>query len=186
MGKIVVFLVPVILLVVGVPMAVAVLLTSVAAPAAGEQLRTTPCQGPYPVTGDWRPPFQQAYAVGDGFGMREHPIFGVQRLHAGIDLVSQPGPGPVVAAAAGQVSFSGYTTGGGNVVQIEHDDKIATRYLHMARRATLRAGDPVDVGEQVGFEGSTGSSTGNHLHFEVHVDGEPVDPAPFMRAWVPR
>ena len=75
--------------------------------------------------------------------MRHHPIFGINKLHAGIDLVSQPGPGPVVAAAAGTVIFSGYRDGGGNTVDIEHDGAVLTRYLHLAQPSTLRPGDPV-------------------------------------------
>ncbi len=180
MGKVAAVLVVLLIAVMAVPLGVALLLTSIAGPASGEQWRTTACQGALPATGQWRPPFQQAYAVTDGFGMRRHPIFGTTKLHSGIDLVSQPGPGPVVAAAAGKVTSAGYRDGAGNNVEIEHAGGVRTRYLHLARPSTLRVGDTVNIGQQVGTEGSTGASTGNHLHFEVRVDGQPVDPAPFM------
>ncbi|WP_109472422.1 peptidoglycan DD-metalloendopeptidase family protein [Ornithinimicrobium cavernae] len=166
----------------GIPLGLVLIMTTVAAPALGEEYRTQYCEGAIPPTGEWRPPFQQEYTVTSGFGDRFHPIDHEWRLHSGIDLVSLPGPGPVVAASAGRVTFSGWAGSGGNSVSIEHAGGIVTRYHHMANPSSLAVGDPVYSGQQVGMEGTTGSSTGNHLHFEVWVNGEPVDPAPFMLA----
>lgn len=170
----------VIAVVFGVPLALIMVLSSVASPASGEEWRTEYCEGAVPPTGGWRPPFQQAYTISSGFGERYHPVYKEWRLHAGIDLVSQPGPGPVVAAAAGTVSDVSWSDSGGNRVAIEHAGGITTRYLHLAESSNLGVGEQVYSGQQVGVEGSTGASTGNHLHFEVRVDGEPIDPAPFM------
>nr|WP_281497349.1 peptidoglycan DD-metalloendopeptidase family protein [Ornithinimicrobium sp. F0845] len=101
-------------------------------------------------------------------------------MHAGVDLVSQPPGGKVVAASAGTVTAAQFSSGGGNTVTIEHGGGISTRYLHLAHPSSLSVGDQVHIGQQVGIEGSTGDSTGSHLHFEVHSGGEPIDPVPFM------
>jgi hypothetical protein len=85
-----------------------------------------------------------------------------------------------VAVNGGTVTAAGWSTGGGNTVTIDHGGGIATRYLHLAAPSTLSVGQVVHVGQQVGIEGSTGDSTGSHLHFEVHQDGHPIDPVPFM------
>src|SRR5690606_18128216 len=102
------------------------------------------------------------------------------RLHAGVDMTSQPAGSPVVAAAAGTVTAAGWSGGGGNTVTIDHGGGISTRYLHLATPSPLRLGQAVPLGQRIGLEGSTGDSTGSHLHFEVHVQGDPVDPVPFM------
>ncbi|WP_052589323.1 M23 family metallopeptidase [Luteipulveratus mongoliensis] len=130
-------------------------------------------------TSTWRPPFQQAYRQSSPFGYRNHPITHTRKLHAGIDLVSEPGPGPVVAASAGKVVRAGHYGGLGNTVQIQHNGGIATYYGHMAR-IDVRVGTRVAMGQRVGFEGSTGDSTGDHLHYEVRRNGSPVDPLTFM------
>jgi len=185
--KLMLLLVPVLVLVLGAPLAAAVILTAVASPAVGEQVATTPCRGVLPATGAWRPPVQQAYTVTSRFGTRFHPIHLEDRLHAGVDLVTHPAPGPVVAVNAGTVTTvttvttATTTTTGGNTVAVDHGGGITTRYLHLAR-LDVQAGDTVHTGQQVGLEGSTGASTGAHLHFEVHTGGTPVDPVPFMLA----
>ena len=131
----------------------------------------------------WRVPVEQRYAVTSPFGDRTDPITHVYRLHAGVDLAMLPGPGPVVAADAGTVVRSGPFGGLGNEVTLQHADGVQTLYGHMARIAAgLTPGTRVEAGQVLGEEGSTGASTGPHLHFEVHVNGSPVDPVPFMTA----
>lgn len=102
--------------------------------------------------------------------------FGVRwgRMHEGIDIASNAGP-PVVAALAGTVSFAGWESGYGNLVKINHGNGLETRYGHLASIAVAK-GQPVATGTQVGVMGSTGRSTGTHLHFEVRVGGTPFNP----------
>lgn len=113
-------------------------------------------------------------AAGSGFGYRTHPIFGTRRLHAGVDI-----PGPtgqsIVAAAAGQVVSAGWRGGYGLAVVIDHGDGLATLYAHQSR-LHVGAGQVVTPGQQIGEIGSTGQSTGPHLHFEVREHGQPRDP----------
>ena len=163
----------------GMPMLAAVFIVSGSA-AAAEAVRCTAVA--MPVTGEWRPPFQQAYAVGSrGFGQQYHPIYHEWRMHTGQDLASLPGPGPVVAAAAGTVVSAGVSGGYGNLVVLDHGGGIQSAYAHLASiDPVIRPGASVWVGQQLGIEGSTGTSTGNHLHFEVRQDGAAMDPVPFM------
>ena len=101
------------------------------------------------------------------------------RLHAGIDLASGIGS-PVRAAAAGVVRSSGSESGYGRAIRIEHADGTVTLYGHMSA-LLADVGDRVDAGELIGREGNTGRSTGPHLHFEVRVNGTPVNPLPWLR-----
>lgn len=157
----------------------------VISPAAAEEYRTTHCEGTQPggalpAHGPWRPPFQQQYVVTSSYGMRDHPVLPIRRLHAGIDLAAIPSGGVVVAAADGLVVEAGPSGGDhGNVVEIAHDDGITTRYAHLAR-VDVATGEELYSGQAIGVEGTTGVSSGIHLHFEVHVDGAPIDPAPWM------
>lgn len=131
----------------------------------------------------WRAPVAQQYAITSPFGDRTDPISHSYRLHAGVDLAMLPGPGPVVAADAGTVVRSGPYGGLGNEVTLQHAGGVQTLYGHMARIADgLKPGTTVRAGQILGQEGSTGASTGPHLHFEVHVDGKPVNPVPFMKS----
>ena len=167
-------------LLLGGPLGAAVVLTAVITPAVAEQQRPA-CPSTLALSGDWRPPFEQAYTRTSGFGMRLHPIKHVWKLHSGTDLVSLPGPGPVVAASSGTITAAGYRGGYGNAVDIDHGNGVTSRYAHLARiHPGIAPGTPVAVGQVLGLEGSTGSSTGNHLHFEVIKDTVPVDPMPFM------
>lgn len=101
------------------------------------------------------------------------------RLHAGIDFGAAFGS-PVRAVAAGTVTESGFDAGGyGNFVHVTHADGTMTSYNHMSR--VLRASGPVQAGDVLGLIGSTGHSTGPHLHFEVRIGGTPVDPRPWLR-----
>ena len=151
------------------------------APAAAQAVQCTTVG--LPPTGAWRPPFQQAYALTSPFGPRVDPITGLPRLHTGQDLVSLPDPGPVVAAAAGTVTLRWDPAGYGNYVTIDHGGGVQTRYGHLASVSPgIHDGTSVWMGQQLGTEGTTGHSTGNHLHFEVIVNGTAIDPIPFMLA----
>ena len=116
--------------------------------------------------------------VTSGFGMRRHPIFGRTRMHSGIDIDASSGE-PVWAAKDGTVIRSGWANGYGNVVIIDHGDGVTTVYAHLSRR-DISSGRFVGSGEVIGRVGSTGWSTGPHLHFEIRLAGDPVDPRPYL------
>ena len=116
--------------------------------------------------------------VTSGFGYRTDPIAGSPAFHAGLDFKGPTGAA-VYSAARGKVAFVGRRPGYGNAVEIDHGNGLRTRYAHLsAFRA--RAGDPVAAGQVIGAVGSTGRSTGPHLHFEVRLHGRPVNPRPFL------
>ncbi len=116
--------------------------------------------------------------VTSGFGYRVHPILGTRRLHTGIDMGGGYGA-PIVAAAAGRVILAAYYGGYGNTVIIDHGGGTTTLYAHQSRLAVSQ-GASVAAGQTVGYVGSTGLSTGPHLHFEVRKNGSPVDPLAFL------
>ena len=109
-----------------------------------------------------------------GFGMRIDPILGTRRLHSGVDLAA-PSGSPIVATSDGMVSKAGWNGGYGLFVSLEHGGGLQTRYGHMSRLNVV-AGQRVHTGDVIGFVGSTGRSTGPHLHFETRVDGQAVRP----------
>lgn len=109
-----------------------------------------------------------------GYGERFHPILGYERFHAGVDLGAPAGT-PIVAAADGKVVSAGWAGGYGRAVEIVHAGGIETKYGHMSRIAAY-PGELVHRGEVIGYVGSTGLSTGPHLHFEVIKNGRPVNP----------
>ena len=113
-----------------------------------------------------------------GFGSRVHPILGVRRVHLGIDLDGAMGD-PIVAAADGVVVWADARGGYGNCVIIEHGNQFATLYGHQSRFG-VSIGDTVVMGQTIGYIGSTGLSTGPHLHFEIRDLGVPVDPEPYL------
>jgi murein DD-endopeptidase MepM/ murein hydrolase activator NlpD len=113
------------------------------------------------------------------FGWRKHPIFGVRKFHTGVDLAG-PNRSPIHAADGGNVLFTGWYGGYGKVVIISHGNSMATLYAHLSRVA-VSAGDNVNKGDVIAYEGTTGFSTGPHLHFEVRVDGKPNNPLNFVR-----
>jgi len=112
--------------------------------------------------------------IGSGFGMRIHPIFGTNRMHNGVDIACVRGQ-PIWAAKAGKVIFAGWKNGYGNVVLIEHEGPVITLYAHQ-EKIHVSAGYAIGKGDVIGTCGSTGWSTGPHLHFEVRAGGEPKDP----------
>ena len=114
------------------------------------------------------------------YGYRRDPFNGQTAFHAGIDFPGTYGQ-PIVAAAAGKVSFVGQRPGYGNVVEIDHGNGILTRYAHLSRFGA-RVGEKVAQGQAIACMGSTGRSTGTHLHFEVRVNGEAVNPRRFLEA----
>lgn len=118
--------------------------------------------------------------VSSGFGYRADPFTGGGDFHPGLDFRGPHGA-PIYAAARGTVSFVGWKSGYGNVIEIDHSNGLVTRYAHMSGFRTV-VGKPVMPGEQIGLIGSTGRSTGPHLHFEVRVDDRPVNPRPFLEA----
>jgi len=182
MKKLAAVLGSIVVMIMMVPFLAALMVTAIASPAAGQELKVIACAGTTVASGSWRPPFQQGYVLTSGFGMRFDPISHLWKLHAGQDLASQPGPGPVVAATSGRVVSAGTIAGYGNAVVLQHSGGVRTLYGHLASiDATIAAGAAVAGGQVLGVEGSTGASTGNHLHFEVIADGKPIDPAPFMR-----
>ena len=116
-----------------------------------------------------------------GFGTRSDPFHAGAAFHPGIDLAGSYGT-PIYATADGTVIHAGWNSGGyGNLVEIDHGRGITTRYGHMSA-ILVHEGDHITRGEQVGRMGSTGRSTGNHLHYEVRIDGRAVNPIPFMKS----
>jgi murein DD-endopeptidase MepM/ murein hydrolase activator NlpD len=113
-----------------------------------------------------------------GFGMRTHPVLGGRRAHAGIDLAAPTGT-PVYATADGVVSRADWYSSYGLYISVEHGASMQTRFAHLSRLA-VAAGDNVKKGDLIGYVGSTGRSTGPHLHYEVRVDGLAVNPIPYM------
>ena len=116
--------------------------------------------------------------IASGFGMRVHPIYGIAKMHSGLDFTAPQGT-PIYATGDGTVTAAGYNTGTGNEVVINHGYGYETKYLHMVR-IKARAGQRVKRGEVIGWVGSTGASTGPHCHYEVHINGNPVDPVYFF------
>ncbi|WP_165611845.1 peptidoglycan DD-metalloendopeptidase family protein [Cognatiyoonia koreensis] len=110
------------------------------------------------------------------FGPRHHPILRQVRLHAGVDWAAPTGT-PIVAALDGKYAVIGDGGGYGNVIYINHANGLQSRYAHMSKFAdAARVGKPVRAGEVIGYVGTTGRSTGPHLHFEIRRNGEPIDP----------
>jgi murein DD-endopeptidase MepM/ murein hydrolase activator NlpD len=103
-------------------------------------------------------------------------------MHTGIDFRGTAGE-PVRATAAGTVTAAGWSGGYGRMVEVEHANGVSTRYGHLSE-IDVKVGQPIRLGQVVGRLGSTGRSTGPHLHYETRVDGEAVDPEKFLRAGV--
>lgn len=114
------------------------------------------------------------------FGVRTDPFLGRPAMHTGIDLRGETGE-PVHATAAGKISIAGHDGGYGNMVEIDHGNGLATRYGHLSE-IDVKVGQTVPIGQVIGKIGSTGRSTGPHLHYETRINGEAVDPQKFLRA----
>ena len=120
-------------------------------------------------------------AFTSGYGVRSDPFRGSAAMHPGIDLAGPYGT-PIYATADGTVLRAGWNSGGyGNLIEVDHGRGIATRYGHLSA-ILVHAGDRISRGQLIARMGSTGRSTGSHLHYEVRIDGKPVNPIPFMKS----
>jgi len=137
-----------------------------------------PPAGPLTKGGNEKPPAHGGLPVrgriSSSFGMRKDPFTGESRFHKGVDIAAPRGT-PIYPRGPGEVIFSGTISGYGNIVIIRHPDGVVTRYAHNERNL-VEAGDRVDGTRPIGLVGSSGRATGPHLHYEVLVDGSPVDP----------
>lgn len=152
--------------------------------------RTSPTVGTGDIVTAYSSPIQQraisvpsrmpleGAALTSGFGMRTHPVLGGRRQHQGIDLAAPTGT-PVYATADGVIGRADWYSSYGLYISINHGASMETRYAHLSRLA-VTAGDNVKKGDLIGYVGSTGRSTGPHLHYEVRVDGLAVNPIPYM------
>lgn len=125
-------------------------------------------------------PLNTAYRFTSGFGGRSDPFGRGRRAHTGVDFAGRHGS-PILATADGVVVKAGWATGYGQMVQIRHDFGLETLYAHMSR-INVKPGQKVSRGTTIGAMGSTGRSTGTHLHYEVRVDGRPVNPMTYIMA----
>jgi murein DD-endopeptidase MepM/ murein hydrolase activator NlpD len=117
-----------------------------------------------------------------GYGMRVHPVLGGRRQHTGIDL-AEPVGSPVYATADGIVSRADWFSSYGLFISLEHGGNIQTRYGHLSR-LNVAAGQSVHKGDLIGYVGTTGRSTGPHLHYEVRIAGVAVNPVPYLQGSV--
>jgi len=124
-----------------------------------------------PITKGW---------ISSYYGMRTHPLSGRREMHKGIDFAGKLG-GPVIAVAKGVVTYAGKRYGYGNVIDIAHGNGYTTRYAHNSR-LLVSVGDTVEKGFQIAEIGSSGRSTGPHVHFEVIKNGREINPVRFIRA----
>lgn len=125
-------------------------------------------------------PIRTNVAFTSGFGVRSDPFRGGAAMHAGVDLAGPVGT-PIYATADGVVARGEWANGYGNLVELDHGRGIATRYGHLSK-IIVHAGDRVKRGDLIALMGSTGRSTGSHLHYEVRLDGRAVNPVPFLQS----
>lgn len=135
--------------------------------------------GPALGTGIYTWPTPGYHTITSPFGMRFHPILQTRKLHTGVDIGAPMGA-DIVAADSGVVIYAGYNGGYGNMIIVDHGNGMSTLYAHMSRFVAGN-GEKVSKGQVIGKVGSTGFSTGPHLHFEVRKDGNPVDPMGYIR-----
>lgn len=141
-------------------------------PAALEQTpNSAPSSTPLSDRG-YQPPLHGP--ITSNFGMRVHPIRGVEHHHSGIDIAAPEGT-PIQPVKAGVVVFSGERSGYGQMVELDHGDATSSLYAHLSERL-VREGDRVELSMPLGLVGQTGTSTGPHLHLEIHNQGRPIDP----------
>jgi len=127
-----------------------------------------------------RQPVTGELDTSSGFGVRIDPFLNRPAMHTGIDFRGNPGE-PVRATASGTVTAAGWSGGYGRMVEIEHANGVSTRYGHLSE-IDVKVGQSIRIGQVVGRLGSTGRSTGPHLHYETRIDGEAVDPNKFLHA----
>jgi murein DD-endopeptidase MepM/ murein hydrolase activator NlpD len=144
--------------------------------ARAQAARLTQTLGSVPV----RKPVMGEVDLSSGFGVRIDPFIRAPAMHTGLDFRGDPGD-PVRVTANGKVTVAGWFGGYGKMVEVDHGNGFVTRYGHLSSIDT-RVGQTVRTGQIVGRMGSTGRSTGPHLHYETRVDGEAVDPQKFLRA----
>jgi len=144
--------------------------------AAVERLNRTLALVPY------RKPVIGEVEFTSGFGVRSDPFLGRPAMHTGLDFRAAMGD-PVRATANGKVVSSGWSGGYGRMVEIDHGNGLSTRYGHLSE-INVKVGDVIRIGQVIGAVGSTGRSTGPHLHYETRIDGDAVDPQKFLRAGV--
>ncbi len=132
------------------------------------------------VTVPVRKPVSGEVDMSSPFGIRTDPFLGRAAMHTGIDLRGEIGE-PVHATAAGRVTIAGRNGGYGNLVELDHGNGLSTRYGHLSE-IDVKVGDHVRIGQVIGKIGSTGRSTGPHLHYETRINGEAVNPQKFLRA----
>ena len=131
-----------------------------------------------PSSSGWIKPLK-SYTITSAFGMRVHPVLGYERMHEGVDM-SAPAGTPIYAAKSGKVTTASYQSGGaGYYVSINHGDGFSSIYMHMTRYIVSK-GQYVEAGQVIGYVGSTGISTGNHLHFGIAYKGEYVNPMRYI------
>lgn len=130
-----------------------------------------------PSSGGWVCPVS-GYTISSPFGMRVHPILGYARMHSGIDM-SCPSGTPIYAAKSGKVTRAAWGNDAGNYVSINHGDGFASIYMHMTNYI-VSTGSYVTAGQVIGYVGSTGISTGPHLHFGISYNGTYVNPLPYI------
>jgi murein DD-endopeptidase MepM/ murein hydrolase activator NlpD len=141
-----------------------------------DRLNRTLAQVPY------RKPVVGEVEFTSGFGIRSDPFLGRPAMHTGLDFRASTGD-PVRATANGKVVSAGWSGGYGRMIEIDHGNGLSTRYGHLSE-INVKIGEQVKIGQVIGEVGSTGRSTGPHLHYETRIDGEAVDPQKFLRAGV--
>ncbi|WP_073110293.1 M23 family metallopeptidase [Pollutimonas bauzanensis] len=126
-------------------------------------------------------PLTERIKINSAFGYRLHPVSGKWAGHQGIDYAATKGT-PIRATAQGEVTFIGVQNGYGKVIFVEHDNAYSTVYAHQSRfKRGLRKGDRIEKGQIIGYVGSTGTASGPHLHYELRVNNQPVDPVQAKR-----
>jgi murein DD-endopeptidase MepM/ murein hydrolase activator NlpD len=127
-----------------------------------------------------RKPVNGEIDLSSTFGVRVDPFLHVAAMHTGLDFRGDAGD-PIHATAAGTVVGAGWSGGYGRMVEIDHGNGLSTRYGHLSQ-IDVKVGDEIRIGQVIGRMGSTGRSTGPHLHYETRIDGDAVDPQKFLHA----
>ena len=131
-----------------------------------------------PSNATWKMPCSYTY-LSSPYGWRIHPVYKDYRFHSGVDLAAPKGT-PIVATRSGKVTRATYDSSSGYYVTINHGDGFSSSYLHMTHYV-VKVGDQVSAGQVIGYVGSTGTSTGNHLHFSVYYNGTSQNPAAYIK-----